>query len=422
MTGTSRVMSAKPGLASRMLSGGAIEAVMTDPVFRSIFIILIIQGVAFGSQMPFMPLWATERLGVGPVEVGTISLVTSLATTAFGLGYGVVTDRTRRRVPWLVVAFGIAIPLRIAIAWTESFVVGTLLYAAISIAMFTLFFAILGDWLRHRNDERGAEISNIVRLGFTIGWLIGSFGAGRVVALYGFDGLFLTTAVLQVLSFAVLVLGVRDAPFVNIAPVAEAGGVVAKSVWHDLMQAPMAWYLLTTVCTGAASVARMTMLPLYLRNVVKVDTDSVGIVFGIGPVYEIPVSLLAATVVRRYGVVPVLYIGIAAGVFYFGAIAFTSTFAPFLAIEILYAIVVTATFGFGIVHVQSLLPKRGGTAIAVYNAASTVGPVVAAPALGYVAENIGWSPVFVIASVLMAVACGTFMMSDRTGRRAGLLR
>ncbi|NBT95917.1 MAG: MFS transporter, partial [Chloroflexi bacterium] len=398
-----------------MLSGGAIEAVMTDPVFRSIFIILIIQGVAFGSQMPFMPLWATERLGVGPVEVGTISLVTSLATTAFGLGYGVVTDRTRRRVPWLVVAFGIAIPLRIAIAWTESFVVGTLLYAAISIAMFTLFFAILGDWLRHRNDERGAEISNIVRLGFTIGWLIGSFGAGRVVALYGFDGLFLTTAVLQVLSFAVLVLGVRDAPFVNIAPVAEVGGVVAKSVWRDLMQAPMAWYLLTTVCTGAASVARMTMLPLYLRNVVKVDTDSVGIVFGIEPVYEIPISLLAATIVRRYGVVPVLYIGIAAGVFYFGAIAFTSTFAPFLAIEILYAIVVTATFGFGIVHVQSLLPKRGGTAIAVYNAASTVGPVVAAPALGYVAENIGWSPVFVIASVLMAVACGTFMMSDRAG-------
>ena len=166
----------------------------------------------------------------------------------------------------------------------------------------------------------------------------------------------------------------------------------------------------------------MTMLPLYLRNVVKVDTDSVGIVFGIEPVYEIPISLLAATIVRRYGVAPVLYIGIAAGVFYFGAIAFTSTFAPFLAIEILYAIVVTATFGFGIVHVQSLLPKRGGTAIAVYNAASTVGPVVAAPALGYVAENIGWSPVFVIASVLMAVACGTFMMSDRAGRRAGLLR
>lgn len=412
----------RPGWASRLLSGGAIEAVMTDPVFRSIFIILIIQGVALGSQMPFMPLWATERLGVGPVEVGTISLVTSLATAAFGLSYGVVTDRTRRRVPWLVVAFGLAIPLRIAIAWTENFIIGTLLYAAISVAMFTLFFAILGDWFRHRKDERGAEITNIVRLGFTIGWLIGSFGAGRVVAMVGFDGLFLTTAVLQFLSFAVLALGVRDAPFTNIAPVVEVDGVVAKSVWHDLIRAPMAWYLLTTICTGAASVARMTMLPLYLRDVVKVDTESVGIVFGIEPVYEIPISLLAASVVRRYGVVPFLFIGNAAGIFYFGAIAFTSTFAPFLAIEVLYAIVVTATFGFGIVHAQNLLPKRGGTAIAVYNAASMVGPVVAAPALGYVAENIGWSPVFVIASVLMAVACGTFFMSDRAGRRAGLLR
>ena len=112
-----------------------------------------------------------------------------------------------------------------------------------------------------------------------------------MVALYGFEGLFLTTAVLQVLSFAVLVSGVRDAPFVTNAPVADAGGVVAKSVWHDLMQAPMAWYLLTTVCTGAASVARMTMLPLYLRNVVKVDTDAVGIVFGIEPVYEIPIYI-----------------------------------------------------------------------------------------------------------------------------------
>ncbi len=412
----------RPGWASRLLSGGAIEAVMTDPVFRSIFIILIIQGVALGSQMPFMPLWATERLGVGPVEVGTISLVTSLATAAFGLSYGVVTDRTRRRVPWLVVAFGLAIPLRIAIAWTENFIIGTLLYAAISVAMFTLFFAILGDWFRHRKDERGAEITNIVRLGFTIGWLIGSFAAGRVVAMVGFDGLFLTTAVLQFLSFAVLALGVRDAPFTNIAPVVEVDGVVAKSVWHDLIRAPMAWYLLTTICTGAASVARMTMLPLYLRDVVKVDTESVGIVFGIEPVYEIPISLLAASVVRRYGVVPFLFIGNAAGIFYFGAIAFTSTFAPFLAIEVLYAIVVTATFGFGIVHAQNLLPKRGGTAIAVYNAASMVGPVVAAPALGYVAENIGWSPVFVIASVLMAVACGTFFMSDRAGRRAGLLR
>ncbi len=412
----------RPGWASRLLSGGAIEAVMTDPVFRSIFIILIIQGVALGSQMPFMPLWATERLGVGPVEVGTISLVTSLATAAFGLSYGVVTDRTRRRVPWLVVAFGLAIPLRIAIAWTENFIIGTLLYAAISVAMFTLFFAILGDWFRHRKDERGAEITNIVRLGFTIGWLTGSFAAGRVVAMVGFDGLFLTTAVLQVLSFAVLALGVRDAPFTNIAPVVEVDGVVAKSVWHDLIRAPMAWYLLTTMCTGAASVARMTMLPLYLRDVVKVDTESVGIVFGIEPVYEIPISLLAASVVRRYGVVPFLFIGNAAGIFYFGAIAFTSTFAPFLAIEVLYAIVVTATFGFGIVHAQNLLPKRGGTAIAVYNAASMVGPVVAAPALGYVAENIGWSPVFVIASVLMAVACGTFFMSDRAGRRAGLLR
>ena len=401
---------------------GPIGVVLNDTVYRSIFLILIVQGVMFGGQMPFMPLWAKDQLGAGSVEVGTISLVSSLVTTAFGLAYGIVTDRTRRRVIWIIAAYAIALPVRIALAYVTSLVIGAVMYALIGLAMFVLYYAILGDWLRHRQDPKRAEVMNIVRLGFTIGWLTGAFGAGWFVMRFGYDGMFLGTAVLHAVSMALLVTGVRDAPTPPVLSEGEGAGHDTSPVWIDLARPAVAWYLLTSICTGAASVARMTLLPLYLRDVVHADADSIGVVFGIEPVYEIPVSLLAGVVVGRLGVERLMLVGIGAGVLYFAAVATTTSFVPFLAIEALYAVVVTATFGFGLVHVQNLMPRRGGMAIAAYNAAGTVGPLIAAPGLGWVADNVGWGPVYVTASVLMAVALATMWMSDRANRAERLLR
>lgn len=399
---------------------GPVAIVLNDRVYRTIFLILVVQGVMFGGQMPFMPLWAKDQLGAGSVEVGTVALVSSLVTTGFGLAYGIVTDRTRRRVSWIVAAYAVALPARVALAYVTSLAVGAVLYALVGMAMFVLFYAILGDWLRHRQDPQRAEVMNIVRLGFTLGWLTGAFGAGWFVTRFGYDGMFLGTAVLHALSMALLVTGVRDAPLPDqVGWATEAQGT---PLWVDLVRPAVAWYLITTICTGAASVARMTLLPLYLRDVVRADADAVGIVFGIEPVYEIPVSLLAGAVVGRLGVERLMLVGISAGVLYFGAVAFTTTFLPFLAIEALYAVVVTATFGFGLVHVQNLMPRRGGTAIAAYNAAGTVGPLFAAPGLGWVADNVGWTSVYVAAAVLMAIALGTMWMSDRANRSEGLLR
>lgn len=402
---------------------GPAAVVLHDVVYRSIFLILVVQGVMFGGQMPFMPLWAKDQLGAGSVEVGTISLVSSLVTTAFGLAYGVVTDRTRRRVVWIIAAYAVALPLRIALAYVTSLVIGAVMYAVIGMAMFVLYYAILGDWLHHRRDPQRAEVMNIVRLGFTIGWLTGAFGAGWFVARFGYDGMFLATAVLHAISMVLLVTGVRDAPRLE----ASAADTTSKAedrspLWLEFARPAVAWYLLTSICTGAAGVARMTLLPLYLRDVVHADTDSIGVVFGIEPVYEIPVSLIAGAVVGRLGVERLMLIGIGAGILYFAAVAVTTTFVPFLAIEALYAVVVTATFGFGLVHVQNLMPRRGGVAIAAYNAAGTVGPLVAAPALGWVADNVGWTPVYVTASVLMAFALTTMWMSDRANRADRLLR
>lgn len=403
---------------------GPAGTVLHDTVYRSVFLILVVQGVMFGGQMPFMPLWAKDQLGAGSAMVGTISLVSSLVTTAFALAYGFFTDRTRRRVRWIIIAYAIALPTRIALAYVTSFVVGAALYSLIGMAMFVLYYAILGDWLQHRQSTQRAEVMNIVRLGFTIGWLTGAFGAGWFVTHFGYDGMFIASAVLHAISMVLLVTGVRDAPLAERDPGRDPVATAhdATPLWVDLVRPAVAWYLLTSICTGAASVARMTLLPLYLRDVVQADADAIGVVFGIEPVYEIPVSLLAGAVVGRLGVERLMVIGIGAGVVYFAAVAVTTSFVPFLVIEALYAVVVTATFGFGLVHVQNLMPRRGGMAIAAYNAAGTVGPLIAAPGLGWVADNVGWVPVYVTAATLMAIGLATMWMSDRANRHDRLLR
>jgi MFS family permease len=389
-----------------------------------VFLILVVQGVMFGGQMPFMPLWAKDQLGATSAMVGTISLVSSLVTTAFTLAFGYVTDRTGKRVRWIVVAYVIALPVRIALAFVTSFVVGAIMYSLIGMAMFVLYYAILGDWLQYRQSTQRAEVMNIVRLGFTIGWLTGAFGAGWFVTRFGYDGMFIATAVLHATSIVLLVTGVRDAPNsgMQLGPDRLASDEDTTPLWVDLVRPAVAWYLLTSICTGAASVARMTLLPLFLRDVVRADADAIGVVFGIEPVYEIPVSLLAGAVVGRLGVERLMTIGIGAGVVYFAAVAATSTFLPFLILEALYAVVVTATFGFGLVHVQNLMPRRGGMAIAAYNATGTIGPLIAAPGLGWMADNVGWVQVYVTAATLMAFGLATMWTSERANRVDRLLR
>jgi len=213
---------------------GPVAIVLNDRVYRTIFLILVVQGVMFGGQMPFMPLWAKDQLGAGSVEVGTVALVSSLVTTGFGLAYGIVTDRTRRRVSWIAAAYAVALPARVALAYVTSLAVGAVLYALVGMAMFVLFYAILGDWLRHRQDPQRAEVMNIVRLGFTLGWLTGAFGAGWFVTRFGYDGMFLGTAVLHALSMALLVTGVRDAPLPDqVGGATEAQGT---PLWVDLVR------------------------------------------------------------------------------------------------------------------------------------------------------------------------------------------
>lgn len=400
-------------------SGSVIRTVAQDPVYRSVFLILVVQGIVFGSVMPLMPLWAQDRLGAGSVEVGTISVVSSLVTTVFGLAYGMFTDRSRRRVAWLVAAYAAALPLRVALAYVTDLVLGAAMYAVTGMAMFVLYYAIIGDWLRLRRDPRSAEILNVVRLGFTFGWMAGAFGGGRMVSTIGYEGMFLATGALHAVSLAMLSLGVRDAP-----PPTEERSVGANDevpIWRELARPAVRWYLVTSIFTGAASVARMALLPLYLREVVGAGPDEIGALFGVVPVYEIPVSLLAGLVVARLGVPRLMLAGIGTGVAYYCLVALTTSYMPFLVIEALFAILVTATFGFGLIHVQALMPRRGGTAVAAYNAAGSIGPVVAAPTLGWVADNLGWVPVYLGSAGIMALALLTMWLSYRASEAERLL-
>ncbi|HEV2125666.1 MAG TPA: MFS transporter, partial [Chloroflexota bacterium] len=206
---------------ARFVGLGGVPTTLGDPLYRALFPVLVAQGVIFGGQTPFTPLWAKEVLGADTVGAGVLQAWAALLAVCFGLAYGLRSDRTRRRTRWLLVAFLLGIPARLALPWVTEYWLGVALNAVATMGTFSLVFALLGDWLRYRQEQQSAQIHSTVRLAFALGWQIGAAGAGIVVARFGYGGLFLLTAALQAVTVLCVIWGVRDAPATDDSPTTD---------------------------------------------------------------------------------------------------------------------------------------------------------------------------------------------------------
>jgi len=93
-------------------------------------------------------------------------------------------------------------------------------------------------------------------------------------------------------------------------------------------------------------------------------------------------------------------------------IFFVVLFIQGVALEPLFALTVATTNGVGILHVQTVLPKREGTALALYNLGFQFGPVATSPILGYLAEQSGWGSAFAASAVLALTSAIVFLASQ----------
>src|SRR5687768_14879591 len=130
---------------------------------------LLVLGFGSGGAFSFVSLWAAQVLGADAVQVGLIRTVAGLVAVVVGVGIGYASDRSRRRVPWIVGGVAVSAVGWVGVALAREYVLGVAAYTLTSLGGFTLVFALLGDWLRHRRDPNATVVNSNVRLAFSVG-------------------------------------------------------------------------------------------------------------------------------------------------------------------------------------------------------------------------------------------------------------
>ena len=392
----------------------SLRLLLVDPIYRSFVVVLLLYGIAAGCSVPFISLWATEVLHADTVQTGLLRTIAGLGGVVFSLAFGAVSDRTLKRRRWLVGALGVGTVAWIGLAATRQYALGAFLYMLTSLGGYTLIFALLGDWLRYRQPTGVALLNNGVRFAFALGWVIGPTLGGTVIEWLGYTALFATTAIAQGLSTVLAVRGLRDVPTNEVATTvaSEGSSPSPDTVAHGY--GPLALFTLAMFCVFAAGPGRMVLLPLYVTQELDAPVRLVGTLFTIGVGCELPLFLLVGRLADRYGSVRLLFVGMLAQVIYFGALAVSHSYWQIAAVEPFFSLTMTTVNGVGMLYVQTLVPRRAGTAIAFYNVTLLLGPVVAAPLLAYLAEQAGYVSTFAASGVLSVLALGAFLASLRT--------
>jgi SET family sugar efflux transporter-like MFS transporter len=400
-----------------------LAAVLADPLYRVFFVMLLVLGFGSGGAFSFVSLWAAQVLGADAVQVGLVRTVAGLIAVVVGVALGYASDRSRRRVPWIVGGMAVSALGWLGVAAARDYVLGVAAYTLTSIGNYTLVFALLGDWLRHRRDPDATIVNSNVRLAFALGWVAGPAAAGLVVGAVGYAPLFLGTAALQATA-VVLALRLRDVPptpavvdpppAADGAPTARPASGPPPSARPERTAVAALWlYVAASFLSSAASPSRFVLMPLYLTEALHVSVTLVGLLFTVSVVYELPLFPLVARWAERHGYARVLGAGFAAYAVYFAALALSPGYWPILLLESLFAFVVATTNGVGMLHVQHLAPARAGTAIGLYGAASQLGAVATAPLLGYLATRAGWPAAFTTSALIAVASVGAFLLSLR---------
>jgi MFS family permease len=247
----------------------------------------VLWGIGFGLLGTLWPLYLRD-LGATPTDIGVVFGVGNFVAAATFIPIGLAADRWGRRPlligVWLLSTIGAAafIPLT---DWHGAFV-GATLYWVGSAALPLMSAHLAATTPRARlSSELG-----IVYGAFFFGTILASPLAGAIGAAVGLRG-GIAVATLAFLASSALTLRISPTP-----PIAHVPGPpLPRSFWMLLAITPLA-ALIATVVTP--------LFPVYLRDVVAVPLERVGIYIGLIALGAALSSALNGRLADRIGPVP----------------------------------------------------------------------------------------------------------------------
>ena len=372
---------------------------LLSPLFLWLMLASFLTEMAFSLFLHF-PGFLTE-LGAGEFEIGVLYAVAAGVGVALRPWMGRLVDQRERR--GVIIAAGLVnVSALLAYLTIDSFGVAVFVVAAVNasarILLATAFFTFASEIVPTSRRTQGLALFGISFM-LPIG-LAGLLGDG-ILAIAGFDVLFLAAALFAIGSIAI-VLTLSEP---QREPDSSRRSFFAALRQDDLR--PL-WLLAFFVALGA------TTLFTFLRTFVdETGVGSVGLFFGAFAFTAVLVRLSASWIPDRVGQKRVLGPAVAANSVAFGLLASADSTVELVAAAIVGG--VSAAFIFPIL--SSLIVTRArvserGSAIAILIAVFDLAILAGGPTVGAIIENAGYPTAFATVGVTVAVGTVGFFIWD----------
>ncbi|GAA1703266.1 sugar efflux transporter [Kribbella yunnanensis] len=382
----------------------ALRVVARSPFYRAAFLSLLIAGIGMSAATPQLTLFLVRDLGT-PLPVAGLYYVTNLAAPIAGYLLGRLSDRSHDRLRLLRICALVGTAGWLAMASTNAvwqpFVISVVVLSIGGGSMAQLF-AACRDELSRTPTRADNRVVATVRMGFTIGWILGPVLGSWYGGVFGLRSLLVATAVCvfaQIIPF-----GRQTVERFQAAPTRRAPG--KREITHML---PLLAF--TTVCVLAMTgdTIKFGYLPIYMADELHLSDEVRGAVIGIQPLIELLLLPVVARLADRFGGLPVMTGGVVLGLC--GNLAFaTSTGVGMLFLgQALTAGLWACVAAIGVSIAQDLYPEGVGTASGVFLGAIPVGSAIGGAIGGIGVAAIGLPQVFFVPAALTTLAVAGFV-------------
>ncbi len=389
---------------------GLIGLVVNQPNFPGILAVGFVLGMANSFVSPFLSMWGMLAIGMRPPEFGLFMVTTALSGIVCSTLLARRSDtHVARRTMLLIGATGGMLGY-LGYAFVRDPLVLTCIGAsalAVSAVSFSQLFAHVREELA-RQENAGAEtqlLMSLLRASFSLAWTVGPALSAAMMIRFSYRGIFIAAASLFALFLLGVVLFVPHRPRPNVVHRA-----VSEPILSVLARPVILWHFIGFVLIFAAFVMNMLNLPLMVTQQLGGTTKQVGIVFGVAPVAEIPLTIWFGWLAARGHQIALIRFGVFVGMIYF--LALTLVRAPWhiYPMQILSATSIAVTTNVTITFFQDRLPGQTGLATSIYSNSIGLGGLLGYFCFGALVNMVGHRGVFFVSAALCAITLGIFLL------------
>lgn len=386
------------------------RGVLRQPNFMGLLGATCALGMAFSFVIPFLSMWGTQWVGMRPLVFGAYMMATSLSAIILSTALARWSDTHVTRKTMLILGScggvlgysGYALVRDPAVL----ILIGSTCLALASVCFSQLFAHVREMPAAHENagDDPGFRMS-IVRVCFSIAWTVGPAIGAVVMARFSYRGVFLGAAGLYLLFLAGVL---RFVPFQERSHATRTA--VRQPVWRVLTRGDIAACFAAFLLFFGAHTVNMMNLPLMVTKVLGGTPGDLGIIFGVGPVVEIPLMLWFGHLAARGHQLRLIRLGALTTVVYFLALTLAQAPWHIYPIQILSGVVFAIMSNVAIVFFQDLVPGQPGLATTIFANAGNVGNIAGFFCFGAMVEQAGHRGVFGICAAAAAVTLVILML------------